>query len=102
MKNNYLSLINVVVLSAVIFWIYYAMMPQSVPADSSSLSRFSTKRALEKVAAISGAPHYVGSGHHENVAAYLIKELQSLGLETKIQEGYTLSDWGNLVKAKIL
>ena len=100
MKNNYLSLISVLLLSAVIFWIYYAMMPQRVPADSSSLSRFSTKRALEKVAAISGTPHYVGSGHHENVAAYLIKELQNLGLETKIQEGYTLSDWGNLVKAK--
>jgi hypothetical protein len=76
------------------------MMPQSVPADSLSLSRFSTKRALEKVAAMSGTPHYVGSKQHENVAAYLIKELQNLGLETKIQEGYILSDWGNLVKAK--
>jgi len=29
-----------------------------------------------------------------------VKELQKLGLETSLQEGYTLSDWGNLVKSK--
>jgi hypothetical protein len=28
------------------------------------------------------------------VAYYLIKELNKLGLETTVQQGYTLSDWG--------
>jgi arginine utilization protein RocB len=34
------------------------------------------------------------------VANYLIKELNKLGLETTVQQGYTLSDWGNLVQSK--
>src|SRR5690606_20908050 len=38
--------------------------------------------------------------NHEEVAMYLQRELQKLGLETQIQEGTTLSDWGNLVKSK--
>jgi acetylornithine deacetylase/succinyl-diaminopimelate desuccinylase-like protein len=37
--------------------------------------------------------HYVGSQEHEVVANYLIKELNKLGLETTVQQGYTLSDW---------
>jgi hypothetical protein len=52
------------------------------------------------VEAISKQPHYVGSENHEMVANYLIKELNKLGLETSVQEGYTLTDWGNLVKSK--
>ena len=63
---------------------------------------FSTQRAFKQVRAISRQPHYVGSKNHEEVAQYLLKELEKLGLETSIQEGYTLSDWGNLVKSKNL
>jgi hypothetical protein len=33
-------------------------------------------------------PHYVGSQEHEVVANYLIKELNKLGLETTVQQGY--------------
>jgi hypothetical protein len=49
----------------------------------------------------SNLPHYVGSANHDQVANYLQAELQKLGLETSTQEGYTLTDWGNLVKSKI-
>jgi hypothetical protein len=76
------------------------MMPQWTSDDTVPLSEFSTKRAYATVAAISKKPHFVGSENHEQVANYLIKELQKLGLETSIQQGYTLSDWGNLVKSK--
>ncbi|WP_121364904.1 M28 family peptidase [Flavobacterium limicola] len=76
------------------------MMPQWTSDDEGSLAEFSTKRALNQVEAISKQPHFVGSANHEVVANYLIKELNKLGLETSIQEGYTLSDWGNLVKSK--
>ncbi|EIA09869.1 M28 family peptidase [Flavobacterium frigoris] len=75
------------------------MMPQWT-SDDVPLSEFSTKRAFEQVDAISKQPHYVGSDNHEKVASYLQKELNKLGLETSIQEGYTLTDWGNLVKSK--
>ena len=76
------------------------MMPQSVSKIEGSLSEFSTQRALKKLAVITKEPHYVGTQNHEVVADYLVKELENLGLETSIQEGYTLTDWGNLVKSK--
>lgn len=69
-------------------------------SKSQPLEEFSTQRALDKVVEITRKPHYVGTKNHEAVAQYLQKELQSLGLETTVQEGYTLSDWGNLVKSK--
>ncbi|PWA06620.1 peptidase M28 [Flavobacterium psychrotolerans] len=75
------------------------MMPQWVSNDE-SLSEFSTHRALNQIKILSEKPHYVGSENHDVVAHYLEKQLQKLGLETKIQEGTTLSDWGNLVKSK--
>lgn len=75
-------------------------MPHWTSDDEGPLSEFSTKRALKQVEAISKQPHYAGSENHEVVVNYLVKELNKLGLETSIQEGYTLSDWGNLVKSK--
>ncbi|MFV8347731.1 M28 family peptidase [Flavobacterium sp. ZB4P13] len=76
------------------------MMPHWTSDEEGSLSDFSTKRALTQVEAISKQPHYVGSKEHEVVANYLVKELNKLGLETSVQEGYTLSDWGNLAQSK--
>lgn len=99
MKKNNFSILAVSFVLIVLGWIYYTMMPQSI-SDDGSLSEFSTKRALEHIQSISKKPHFVGSENHEVVANYLEKELQKLGLETKIQEGTTLSDWGNLVKSK--
>lgn len=100
MKKNSVTVGAILFLSGIIFWIFFAMMPQSVSKVEGSLSEFSTQRALEKLAVITKKPHYVGSVNHEIVADYLIKELENLGLETTIQEGYTLTDWGNLVKSK--
>jgi len=76
------------------------MIPQWVSSDDALLSEYSTKRALEKVKVISENPHFLGSDNHKIVGDYLVKELQSLGLEVKVQEGTTFSDWGNLTKSK--
>jgi hypothetical protein len=76
------------------------MMPHRISKDEGPLSEFSTQRALNHVEAISKQPHYVGSKNHEEVADYLVVELKELGLEVHLQEGTTLSDWGNLVKSK--
>lgn len=76
------------------------MMPQWTSDDEGLPTEFSTKRAFNQVETISKKPHYVGSKNHEVVANYLVKELNKLGLQTSIQEGYTLSDWGNLVQSK--
>jgi hypothetical protein len=99
MKKNNFSILAVSFILLVLGWIYYTMMPQSVSSNE-SLSDFSTKKALVHIKNISKEPHFVGSKNHKVVANYLEKELQKLGLETTIQEGTTLSDWGNLVKSK--
>ena len=100
MKKNSSTLLSALFIAGIIYWIFFAMMPQRVSKVEGSLSEFSTQRALKKLAVITKKPHYVGSENHEVVAEFLVKELQNLGLETSLQEGYTLTDWGNLVKSK--
>ena len=100
MKKFYSSFLSAFFLVAITYFVYYAMMPQIVEETPGSLSEFSTQRALKKLEDITKKPHYVGSENHETVAEQLQSELQELGLETKIQEGYTFTEWGNLVKCK--
>ena len=100
MKKEYSSIFAGLFILGILGLIYFTMMPHWTSDEESSLSEFSTKRALTQVEAISKKPHYVGSKEHEVVADYLVKELNKLGLETSVQQGYTLSDWGNLVQSK--
>ena len=102
MKKNHSALYSTLFLLVVLAVTFFTMMPQWTSDEEGSLTEFSTQRAFKQVRAISRQPHFVGSKNHEEVANYLLKELQKLGLETSIQEGYTLSDWGNLVKSKNL
>ena len=88
------------VLIALLFGIFYFMMPQSYDTTEAPLSKFSTKRALAKVKEMTKKPHYIGSQNHEEVANYLVKELQNLGLQPTVQEGFTMTEKGTLVKAK--
>ncbi|WP_290842460.1 M28 family peptidase [Flavobacterium sp.] len=100
MKKTYASLLSTLFLFGILCWMYFDLMPRHVSSDVAPLSEFSTKRALETVREMSKEPHYVGSDNHKNVESYLVKELQQLGLDTEIQEGTTLTDWGNLVKSR--
>lgn len=100
MKKDYFSILSAFFILGILGFIYATMMPQWTSNEDDSLSEFSTDRAFEKVAAIAKKPHFVGSKNHELVANYLVNELKQLGLETSLQEGYTLSDWGNLAKSK--
>ncbi len=100
MKKNQYTLIPAAFIIAVICWIFFAMMPRWVSADDAPLTEFSTKRAMLHVAEMAKNPHYVGSAGHEAVARYLIGELKKMGLDPVLQEGTTLSGWGNLSKSK--
>jgi Peptidase family M28 len=99
MKKKYPSLIATIFVIGIVFWTFYSMMPQSI-ASSEKLTDFSTNRALKIVKTISAKPHFVGSDYHENVSNYLFNELKKLGLETTYEEGFTLTEWGNLTKSK--
>ena len=100
MKKSYSSLLSALFILGILGFVFATMMPQGTTDDEVPLSEFSTKRALEQVKNISQKPHFVGSENHDVVANYLVKELQNLGLETSIQEGFAFSDWGTLTKCK--
>ena len=100
MKKNYSSIITVVIILGILGFLFASLMPSWSADEDKKITEFSTSRALEHINAIAKQPHYVGTKNHEVVANYIIKELQKLGLETTVQEGFTLSDWGNLVKSK--
>jgi len=100
MKKNYSSLLSVLFILGILGFVFATMMPQWVTEKDVPLSEFSTQRALEQVKIISQKPHFVGSENHDVVANYLVKELQKMGLETSVQEGFAFSDWGTLTKCK--
>jgi hypothetical protein len=98
MNKNILSLLILVFLGGITFTLFYTRMPNDYSRKNLPLSEFSTERAMDHVYFVSQKPHYVGSDYHQEVWKYLESELQKLGLETQIQEGNTLSKWGNLVQ----
>jgi len=102
MKKNYTSLISVLGILGILGLIYATTMPQWSADENKKVTEFSTSRALEHIEKIAKQPHFVGSQNHEVVANYIIKELQKLGLETTVQEGFILSDIGNLTESKNL
>ena len=100
MRKNPTSILAFVCVLAILGIIYATMMPQWVSKNEDALAEFSTERAFNQVKIIAQKPHYVGSTNHELVANYLKLELNRIGLETSIQEGFTLNDKGLLVKSK--
>ncbi|WP_394775531.1 M28 family peptidase [Flavobacterium sp.] len=100
MKKNPTSILAIVCILAILGIIYASMMPQWISKNEEALAEFSTERALNQVEIIAQKPHYVGSTNHELVANYLKLELNRIGLETSVQEGFTLNKKGLLVKSK--
>ena len=100
MKKEYSPFLTILFILATLALVFGTIMPQFTSNKEEALSEFSTKRALEQVKNISKKPHFVGSENHEVVAVYLQKELQKMGLETTVQEGFSFSDWGTLTKCK--
>ena len=99
MKNHNASFLAMLFLFATMGFIYFTMMPQWA-SGSSDLKAFSSDKALIHIQKIAQKPHYVGTKKHDEVADYLMQELEKLGLQPQIQEGTTLTEWGNLVKSK--
>jgi hypothetical protein len=101
MKKNFASINSVLFIVFAIVLAFIFLQPQRYDTTTEApLSKFSTQRALQKIKIISEKPHYVGSQNHDQVANYLIQELTNLGLQPIVQEGFTLTEWGNLAKSK--
>ena len=91
-------LIILLLLPAIIWFIFYSSMPRNVLKDELPATQFSTARAFKHVEEISKKPHFVGSPAHSLVRNYIVKTLQDLGLEVQTQEGYSLSNGGTLTR----
>lgn len=94
------SLITSILIALAVYWGFHSSMPIYDGDSSVAKTSFSTDRALVHVKKIAEKPHAVGFSAHEEVREYITSELQNMGLETTLQEGYTLGDWANLSKAK--
>ncbi len=92
--------IAVLLLLAAIFWSYKALMPQKYTDLDADKSQFSTARALLHLEQISKSPHAIGTEAHADVRQYIIDQLIKLGMTPIIQEGYSITSWGNLTKSK--
>jgi acetylornithine deacetylase/succinyl-diaminopimelate desuccinylase-like protein len=97
-KNS--SLFQALALSLILYGIFYFMMPHGIDVAEAPVTEFSTQRALRQVKAMTVKPHFVGSENHEEVALYVQGELKKMGLETSLQEGFSMTFRGTLTKPK--
>ncbi len=89
-------LISFVLLLIAAWFSLYRSTPHSISGLDTPSEEFSTLRALDFVKNIAKAPHYLGSTAHEESKRYIINELQKMGLQTQIQEGYSIYKTGEL------
>lgn len=92
--------IALLLLIIAVYWSFSALLPSKISNLETDKTEFSTQRALLNLKEISKKPHYVGTKNHQDVRNYLVKALNDLGLETQIQEAYSLTDWGTITKPK--
>ncbi len=97
--KNFRLWVTLPLLILAIFWSYRSLMPTNGNTSVEEEYGFSTDKALTHVEAISKQPHAVGFPAHESVRAYIVTELENMGLEVSLQEGYTAGDWANFSKA---
>ncbi len=91
-------LLILVLLSGIIWFLFYSSMPRTISEKELPTTEFSTVRAFEHVKEFSKRPHFVGSPAHSLVRNYIVKTLQDLGLEVQTQEGYSLTNKGLLTR----
>ncbi|CAM4246072.1 M28 family peptidase [Zobellia nedashkovskayae] len=96
--KRFSSTISFLLLLAAIYWGFHTSMPVYEEDFSAPASSFSTDRALKHVKELSLEPHAIGFPAHKKVQEYIVSELEKMGLQTSLQTGYTIGDWGNMSK----
>ncbi|RSK41357.1 M28 family peptidase [Mangrovimonas spongiae] len=94
------KLVAFALLIGAVYWSFYVLLPNTISDLNANDNTFSTQRALVQLKEISKSPHYLGNQAHTKVRNYIISELEKLGLQPEVQEGYSISQWGNLSKPK--
>ncbi|MDA9803861.1 M20/M25/M40 family metallo-hydrolase [Flavobacteriaceae bacterium] len=95
------SLASFLLIVGLVYYSFFSLMPQKGSPSSVEETKFSTERALIPLKEITKAPHYIGTKEHARVRNYLIGQLEELGLETQVQEGFVINPkWKSLDKPK--
>lgn len=82
-STNYINLISI---ALIVYLAFIPLKPSDVKDNYIVDGTFFLGHAVRHVKALSSAPHYVGSNQHNRVKTYIVKELQKLGLELRIQK----------------
>lgn len=90
--------ISCLILAAAVFWQFYGSRPRNIEVGTTASKEFSTLAAFEHVKVLGQQPHYVGSSTHSFARNYILTQLQQLGLDAEVQEGYSISKEGVLTK----
>ncbi len=88
--KKYSALLSLLLISGVIYWSFYALMPQNYTKENTPLDKFSTERALVHVREMTQKVHHPGTPAHEEVQEYITKSFETLGLYVEIQEDYIM------------
>ncbi len=99
--KRFQTLLSLFLILGLSYYSFYSLMPQKGTPISLPDTEFSTDRALIHLKEISKAPHYVGTQEHAIVREYLMDQLEQLGLEVTIQDGFVLNTkWKSLNRSK--
>jgi hypothetical protein len=100
--NMIQSIVVVLTIAAAVFaGLSSLAMPAVVPA-SAPATEFSAERAMEHIRVIAQAPHPVGSPEIAKVRAYIIAQLEEMGLAPEVQQTTALIPFRDNVHASIV
>ncbi len=92
------SLLTFLLILFSLLFTFYSTKSHRISDLETPVQEFSTMRALEHVKNIAKEPHYLGSNAHEETKKYIVDELQKLGLQPQIQEGFSVGKTGDCNK----
>jgi len=99
--KRFQPLFSFLLIIGLVYFSFYSLMPQKGKLVTVPDTEFSSERALIPLKEISKSPHYIGTQEHERVREYIVQQLQDLGLETHVQEGFIMNQkWKSLDKSK--
>ncbi|CAM4064556.1 M28 family peptidase [Gillisia limnaea] len=91
-------LLIILILIFCAWFISYSSMPGKESSSEIPETEFSTERAFLHIENIAQTPHYLGSSAHSRIRNYIVNELQELGLEVQMQEGYSINNKGVITR----
>ncbi len=91
MSTRITNILGFLVLSGLVYFSFFSLMPHTGKTLNDKKTEFSTERAMQHVEKIARFPHSVGTTQHSLVRNYIVSELEEMGLEVQTQQAYVLN-----------